>query len=108
MTPSPDMPASGMMTEWDLRNLHVDDNRLEELREAYEHLALHVCRECEGRTYVANPDARWERDGDGVDYCMDDEDMECPRCNGVGYEAPQRPKPEPHQPTVFDQTEEPF
>ena len=41
MTPSPDIPASGMMTEWELRNLHVDDNRLEELREAYEHLALH-------------------------------------------------------------------
>ncbi len=126
-----------MVTEWELRNLHVDDNRLEELREAYEHLALHpsdssrvndraqsdaehasiltelqehrehLCRECEGRTYVPNPEAEWSRDSDGVDYCNGPEEIECPHCDGVGYEKPTPPKVVAFSPAPLDE-ETPF
>lgn len=120
------------ITEWDLRNMHVSDDRVEALREAYTHLATDpshtaiaptlagerrqsdaehasimrelqrhrecLCRECEGRTYVQNPDARYERDNDTGNYETNDpEEIECPRCNGVGYEKPERPI----QPTSF-------
>lgn len=131
------------MTKWDLDNLKVDDNRLEVLREAYEHLALdpshsalasafstnrrksdaehavllaelqrhrdRLCRECEGRTYIPNPSARYERDHDGCEYTIDEEEIECPRCDGVGYEPPERPKPV-RLPNVWDNMggEEPF
>ena len=114
------------LTEWDLQNLHVSDDRVEVLREAYTHLATDahhtaiaptragerrqsdaehasimrelqrhrdcLCRECEGRTYVPNPDARYSRDNDTGNYETNDpEEVECPRCDGVGYEKPARP-----------------
>jgi hypothetical protein len=124
--------AAEPFTAWSLRNLRVDDNRLETLRAAYERLALdpthsalamsitaarrlsdaqhavllkelqhhreRLCRECEGRTYVPNPEARYTED-----YCdgrptgqystNDPEEIECPCCDGIGYEKPERPKP---------------
>lgn len=115
----------------------VSAERLEELREAYAHLAAtpriwpdgtrqrkdaehaalfeelqkhpeRVCRECEGRTFVQNRAARWYRDADGCEGTNDPEEVECPTCNGVGYEPPPRRKDEPRMPTIYDVTEEPF
>lgn len=119
----------------------VSDERLEELRGAYEYLATQpnaasradralsdaqhadllaelqehrerVCRECEGRTFVPNRAANWTED-----YCdgrrtgqystNDPEEVECPRCNGVGYEAPYR-KPVERLPQVERHDGEPF
>lgn len=118
-------------SDWDLRNLKVDDDRLEALRSSYHDLAVseargavapafsaarrlsdaqhavlfdelqrhrdRLCRECEGRTYVPNPEARYEMDRDTGNYETNDpEEIECPRCNGVGYEPPERQRPTPH------------
>lgn len=127
-------------SEWSLRNLKVDDDRLEALREAYHHLATdashtaitptlagerrksdaehaslfaelqrhreNVCRECEGRTYVPNPEARYEMDRDTGNYETNDpEEIECPRCNGVGYEPPERKIHTPYVAPIRDDGE---
>lgn len=118
----------------------IGDDRLEELRAAYEYLAKHptwtgndrqrkdaehasllaelqdhrdrICRECEGRGIIPNPDARWNED-----YCdgrrtgqystNDPEEIDCPRCNGVGYEPPFR-APVERLPQVERDDGEPF
>lgn len=125
-----------------MENKPVSDERLEELRAAYEYLAARpirqgsdrhrkdaeaehaalfeelqkhrdrLCRECEGRTVVSNPDANWTED-----YCdgrrtgqystNDPEEVECPRCNGVGYEPPYR-APVERLPQVERADGEPF
>jgi hypothetical protein len=114
----------------------VSDERLEELRAAYAHLAanprLHrddvrsakdaehaalfeelqrhrerICRECEGSTFIRNPSARYYRDSDGCEGTNDPEEIDCPRCNGIGYEPPERPTKEPSLHPIYDD-EEPF
>lgn len=81
------------------------------LEELQQHREL-VCRECEGRGVVPNREANWNED-----YCdgrrtgqystNDPEEVDCPRCNGVGYEPPCR-KPVERLPQVERNDGEPF
>jgi DnaJ-class molecular chaperone len=139
MTPNhANSPEGEKVTKLD----RVSDDRLEELRSAYEqtasapaaHLRIdrktsdlqhqsimeelqahrdRICRECEGRTYIPNRAANYTADTCDGRYTgqystNDPEEVECPRCNGVGYEAPYKRPVEPRIPTIYDQNEEPF
>jgi hypothetical protein len=55
--------------------------------ETIEGLVGELCLECRGRGIIRNPDARYEMDNDtGAYETNDEEEVECPRCDGSGLE----------------------
>lgn len=99
----------------------VSDDRLEELRACYQHLAddkygsnpdrkrkdtehaslmteLQNCRRmycpaCRGDGFVPNPELRWDIAEDGAEYNTGDEEIDCPECHGLGFKKPRKPTP---------------
>ena len=66
-----------------------------------------VCRECRGRGVIDNPEARYEMDyvegrATGIYSTNDAEEIECPRCDGIGLEPPPEPEPKTSVPGTFN------
>lgn len=66
-----------------------------------QHCRSRYCPECEGVGWIRNPDARYEMEyvdghlATGVYSTIDPEEIDCPRCNGVGFVKPRRFEPAP-------------
>lgn len=75
-----------------------------------QHCRSRYCPDCQGLGFIPNPDARYEMEyvehlPTGVYSTIDPEEVDCPRCEGVGFVVPLLP-PVRLQPKTTD--EEPF
>lgn len=62
--------------------------------EAIEEIIGTVCRQCDGRGIIDNPEAIYTQDRDtGYMETNDPEEIDCPHCDGTGLEPPKAAEP---------------